>query len=153
MGHFSRALTCRSHVGTPTVGIEFMKDLLGPAYNSLEPTRYVLAPGAVRRDARRASLRDGVSEAIVNMIVERVLSSGQHLRESELAQLRGVRPRSVVSIWNEHERRRANPSARVRRGHDAVQPHVSEQWGADDPPAVTLYRVGGRGGVDRAVMT
>jgi DNA-binding GntR family transcriptional regulator len=47
-------------------------------------------PRAVHRLARPASLRDGAYEAIVDMIVERVLRPGQHLRESELAQLLGV---------------------------------------------------------------
>jgi DNA-binding transcriptional MocR family regulator len=47
-------------------------------------------PRAVHRLPRPASLRDGAYEAIVDMIVERVLRPGQHLRESELAQLLGV---------------------------------------------------------------
>lgn len=45
---------------------------------------------SVHRLARPTSLRDGAFEAIVDMIVERVLRPGQHLRASELAQLLGV---------------------------------------------------------------
>ena len=46
--------------------------------------------GAVHRLARPASLRNGAYEAIVDMIVDGALRPGQHLRESELAQLLGV---------------------------------------------------------------